>query len=100
MEENNSNKHNENQITNIPTVDYLIKNYAKSSNSEDQKASRIFLDFETREKLQRLRSELLHIKSGQVSQAVLDQTIGAARKVKYNSYENWAAVMLQYLLKK
>lgn len=88
------------QVLAIPTVDYLIKSYAKSSNADDQKAARTFLDFESHEKLKRLRHELLYIKNSQVNPAVLDQVVGISRKSRYSSYENWAAIVLQLLLKK
>ena len=88
------------QISAIPTVDYLIKSYARNSTSDDQKAARAFLDFESHEKLQRLRNELIHIKNSQVNHALLDQIVGGSRKSRYQSYENWAGIVLQLLLKK
>ena len=99
-QENSTNPQNQTLIAFIPTIDYLIKNYAKSSSSDDQKAARVFLDFESREKLQRLRNELVHVKNGQVNPSVLDQVIGLSRKSRYQSYENWASIVLQLLVKK
>lgn len=84
----------------IPTIDYMIKTYAGDSHSNEKKVVRVFLDFETREKLRQLRNELVLVKDGKVSTQLLDQIVGRIRKNRYQSYQEWAGLVLKLLAKK
>lgn len=66
----------------------------------DQKAVVAFKEFESREKLGRLRNELMWVKNDYVSDKVCGEIIGHRRRGKYQSYSKWASIMLQLLAKK
>ncbi len=81
----------------IPTVESFEKLYGRSLEGNDQKALRVFMDYETIEKRKRLLTELLWIKKGWVSEKVLDQFVGKRRKSRYTSYQHWAELMLKWM---
>lgn len=84
----------------ISTVAFYQKRYACSCENNDEKATRLFREYESREKLVRLRNEISWIKEGWVADSVCDETVGMTRKAKYGDYENWAKLMLQLLARK
>jgi len=81
----------------LPTLEYFQKMYAKSMDGADQKAVKVFKDYESHEKTRRLQSELMWIKDGKVSDAACNRIIGKKRKSKYTSYQRWAELMLLWL---
>ena len=86
--------------TYTPTIEYYHKTYAISCGGDDQRAVRIFRDYESHEKLRRLQMELQLVKDGKVSGRVCDRLIGKKRKGRYNSYERWGQLMLLWLTSK
>ncbi len=82
----------------IPTVEYYHKTYAVSCGGEDQRALRIFRDFEPKEKLRRLQFELQQIRDKKAHPRACEVIIGKKRKARYESYERWAQLMLLWLL--
>ena len=89
-----------NYVVAIPTIEYFIKSYARGSSQDDQKAVRVFVEYESREKLTRLRNELSLVKKGQVSPGVCDRIIGPARKARFTTHEAWAGAVTMWSLKK
>lgn len=87
-------------ITAVPTLDYWFKTYAKSCDGNDQKAIKIFREFESLEKYRRLQSEVLSIKEGKVSKKVLARILTKKREQQYQGYENWAARVLIWMAEK
>lgn len=84
----------------IPTLDYFQKNYGRSMEGNDQKAVRVFRDYEPAEKVRRLQHELQQIKDEIVADAVMDGVVGKKRKQKYKTYAGWASLMLMWLAAK
>lgn len=84
----------------IPTWAYYERTYGKSLEGNDQKAVRVFREYESPEKLRRFEQELLWIKNGLVAEEICDAQIGRKRKAKWGTYENWGAKMLLWLATK
>lgn len=78
----------------LPTLHYWQKTYGTSLGGQDQKAVRVFRDYESQEKTRRLQAELMSIKDGKVTDQILDVVVGKKRKIKYAGYDKWAALML------
>lgn len=81
----------------IPVIKDYESKYAKSMEGNDLKALRTFRDYESSEKVRRLQQELQWIKGDMVAEDVLDEVIGKKRKSKWQSYSQWASMMLQWL---
>ena len=84
----------------IPTIDYFQKNYGRSLEGNDQKAVRVFRDYEPKEKLRRFQHELQQIKDKRVSENVLHAVVGKKRMHKYQGYDRWASLMLMWIVSK
>jgi hypothetical protein len=84
-------------ITSVPTLRYYQKRYAGTLSDNDQKAVRLFKEYENLEMVRRLQSELLWVANGQVYEQALDSNIGKKRKGRYKTYAEWAKLMLQWL---
>lgn len=87
----------EKYLRHMPTLHYWHKTYGVSLGGQDQKAARVFRDYESQEKVRRLQTELMSIKDGRVADEILDVVLGKKRKSKYGGYEKWAALMLLWL---
>ncbi len=87
----------EGTITAVPTLRYYQKRYALSCANNDQKAIRMFKEYESVENVRRLQSELMWVSGGQVYSPVLDTILGKTRKVKHNGYNHWGKIMLVWL---
>lgn len=83
----------------IPSLEYYFRMYASGMEGNDEKACRVFKEFEPKEKVRRLQNELSWIKNSQVSLEVLERIVGKKRFLKYETYESWAAIMLLWLSK-
>lgn len=78
-------------------IRYWVVNYG-SAGLPDQRALSDFLECETNEVIHSFRNELVGLAQSKKSDdAALDALIGQKRKVLYNSYEEWAKVMLLWL---
>lgn len=92
--------HHDAEVWSVPTIDYYRKTYANAMGGDDQKAVKVFRDYESQEKFRRLQSELMQVKNSKVRQKVLDRSVGKKRSSKYGSYEKWAGLMLLWLISK
>ncbi|OVE80043.1 hypothetical protein BVY02_01600 [bacterium J17] len=81
----------------LPTIKYYEKLYGISLGQNDQKAVTVFADYEPKEKLRRLQTELLWVKEGRATEAACDTVIGKKRKHRYRTYEQWARLMLLWI---
>lgn len=86
------------QIVLLPAIEYYQKSYAKSLDNNDQKAVRLFREFESHEKLRRLQQELMWLRDGKVKESTCDRVLGKKRKGKYESYAAWGRLMLLWLV--
>lgn len=84
----------------IPTISYYLKSYAQSFEGNEDKALRVFKDYESKEKQRRLQAELHLIKNGKVAQTTLDAIVGKKRFHRHEGYDKWAHFMLMRLLSK
>lgn len=85
--------------TNFPIyqrVTYWIQNYGQSG-IPDQRAVETFMDCETTEAVNLLRFELQLLAEGKFKEEVIAKIVGMNRKVKYNSYTEWAKLMLLWM---
>ena len=74
--------------------------YARSCDGNDQKATRLFKEYEAREALERLRGELLAIKNDALHENVIIRWVGKKRIAKHGSAKDWARLMMIWLAKK
>ena len=81
----------------LPTLQFYQKTYANSCGNNDAKAVKLFKEYESRDKVQRLRQELFAISKGRAAEPVCNRIIGLTRKGKYNGYEKWALNVLGIL---
>lgn len=84
-------------VVGIPTIAYYLKSYGKSLESNEKKAVGIFREYESKEKIRRLQTELNMIRMGKVSDQVCERTLGKKRQAKHNGFDRWAVAMLQWL---
>ena len=70
-------------ISFLPTIKYYEKLYGISLGQNDQKAVSVFADYEPKEKLRRLQTELLWVKEGRATEAACDTIIGKKRKHRH-----------------
>lgn len=75
---------------------YWVRNYG-SAGIPDQRAIETFIDCETDEMIAATRSELTAVTSGKFTEAIMDQCIGASRRLKYGTYIEWAKMMLLWI---
>ncbi|RIL08962.1 MAG: hypothetical protein DCC75_07620 [Proteobacteria bacterium] len=77
-------------------VVYWVKNYG-SSGAGDQRAVQDFMECETVEIVSSLKLELANIVQGNFDQENLDKLIGAKRRLRHDSYQEWAKLMLLWI---
>lgn len=65
---------------------------------EDKKALENFVICETSEVQRPLQAQLYTISQGQYEEEVLAKVVGKKRLAKYGTYDNWAKLMLMWLL--
>jgi hypothetical protein len=78
----------------LTSLDYFEKTYGSTFKSDEKRALQVFKDFESKERLMRLQRDLIAVKDNKVSEAICDQVIGKSRIAKFQSYSNWAKIML------
>ena len=78
----------------IPTVKYSQRTYANSLGNNDKKAVDIFREYEPKDKIRRLKTELTAMAQERVSPQLAQTTVGPKRKGKFGSYSKWAKVVL------
>ena len=95
--ESEEEKKEEPKIGALPTFVTYEKKYANSCAKNDQKATKIFKEYESAELVRRLRGEMMAVAQGKVIEAACDRLIGKNRKIKFGSYEKWGRMMLAQL---
>ncbi len=80
----------------FPALRAFIQGYARSD-VPDQRAIQDFLECETGEVVRPLQAELQLVMAGRFDKEIFDKAIGVKRRAKYESYENWAKLMLQWI---
>ena len=83
----------------LPTIDYFEKKYGRSMQN-DQKAVKVFRDYESVEKLRRLQNELVYVKEQRVGERTCHFIIGPKRSAKHGGYSHWAQLMLLWIAQK
>lgn len=78
-------------------VHYWVQNYGLSG-IPDQKAVENFIECETREQLNLLRFELEMMSQGNYREENLDLIVGVKRKLRHESYDAWAKLMLLWIV--
>ena len=78
-------------------IKYWVDNYG-SAGISDQKAVEVFIDCETTESIKMLQAELLSIARGNFEQDSLDKLVKAKRRVNHNTYQEWAKLMLLWIV--
>ena len=84
-------------ITAIPMITYYQKTYALSLSNNDQKAIKVFKQYESTEKVRQLQAELRWVANGQVYVPALDGILTKKRKGRYKGYSKWAKLMTIWL---
>lgn len=88
---------NKKKVSHLPNIEHLIKAYANHADGNDHKAIENFQRFETTERMARLKSELMWIRDGIVTDETCNRLLGAVRKVKFESPENWAKMIMIWI---
>lgn len=78
----------------LPNLEYFEKTYGANFKTDEKRALQTFKDFESKERLMRLQRDLIAVKDNKVSEKVCDQIIGKEKIARYQSYSNWAKIML------
>lgn len=76
----------------------FIKVYGAVGN--DQRAIQDYLECESNEAIAALRAEFVGVAQGSHPIEFLDKSLGAARKIKYGSHEQWAKNVLLWMAEK
>ena len=79
----------------VPTLDYFEKTYGRSLQN-DQKAIRVFRDYESAERIRRLQNELVYVKDNRVPSKMLHNVLGRKREETFGGYSKWASLMLMW----
>lgn len=77
-------------------VQYWVQNYGVAG-IPDQKAVENYIECETREQVNMLRFELELMAQGNYKQETLDQLVGVKRRLRHESYDAWAKLMLLWI---
>lgn len=75
---------------------YFIDTYGKSG-IPDQRAVQDFMDCETAESVNSLRGELIGMTNQKYKEEIMDVLLTQKRKALFESYDNWARLMLQWI---
>ena len=78
------------------TITYFIRNYGMSGNP-DQRNIGDFMECETTEAVKSLQNELIGVSHGNFAADSMDRIVGLPRKQRFNSYEEWAKLMLMWI---
>lgn len=81
----------------LPTLQFYQKTYASSCGNNDVKAAKLFREYESRDKIQRLKLELYAVSKNRAAEAVCNRIIGPVRRNKHKGYDNWAFMVLNTL---
>ena len=84
-------------VTNFPSLQFFMKNYAKALPGSDGKAIQLFNYYESLEKKRSLQRELFQIRNGAGSIYALEKILGPKRKSALGNYEAWALKLLVML---
>ncbi len=83
----------------LPAIQDFQRRYAASTGN-DQKAVRLYREYEPKDRSNRVRNELMAIKKGRVPEKICDNIVGKKRSGKYGSYKHWAELMLLWFVSK
>lgn len=81
-------------VKGIPNLDFYRKTYAKSCGENDDKAARVFREFENQDRVRKVKGELIAISQSKVSPILCEKILGRSRPVKLGSWEKWALMMI------
>jgi len=81
-------------VKGIPNLDFYRKTYARSCGENDEKAVKIFKEFENTDRVRRVRTELVAVSLGKVSPELCEKILGKNRIVKHESWTRWATMMI------
>ena len=79
-----------------PKLREWARNYGRPDVS-DQRGVQDFIDCETTETIKSLQSELVSLAEGNFDEKLMDDILGARRRIKYTNYTDWARLMLQWI---
>lgn len=85
------------QVVALPALNAYLRTYAKSCGNNDQKAVKIFKEYESAEKVRRLKGELMAIQAGKVSDEVCIRILGKNRQAKLGTFPKWATMVIAAL---
>jgi hypothetical protein len=78
-------------------ISYWMQSYG-SVGVADQKAVETFVECETAESVKILQSELQSVLRGNYTVDGMDKLVKAKRRILHNSYEEWAKLMLLWIV--
>lgn len=78
-----------------PKIKYWLEHYAL--NSPDNRAVGDFIECESNEVFSSFRNEIIGISRGSYQPDTLDQLLGRTRAMRYESYDEWAKMVLIWI---
>ena len=84
----------------LPVIRYYMRRYGDSCSDDDKKAVDLFRQYESHEKLNRLRAELSALKKNKVHPSIIRPVFSGRRLARFSSHTRWAEVMLILLAQK
>lgn len=80
----------------FPKIAYWVQHYGGAEIS-DQRSVQDFMECEPREAVASLKNDLVLLSQGVPDESALDPIIGLKRKLRHNSYQEWAKMMLLWM---
>ena len=80
----------------LPALGSYQKTYATSLGNNDGKAIKLFKEFESQDKIRRLKAELIAISQGRVTDELCVRILGPARRSRFGSFSAWAKYALGF----
>ena len=77
-------------------VKFWVDNYGRGDLPDDR-AVHVYMECETKEEVRSLQAELIAMAEGRYEDKTLDNLIGYKRRVKFESYQAWAKLMMQWI---
>ncbi len=81
----------------IPNLDFYQKTYGRSCGNNDDKAGRVFKEYENADRIKRVKAELIAMSQGKVSPVLCERILGKTRYVKFGSWEKWAIMLINVI---
>ena len=84
-------------VKGLPNLDFYQKTYGKSCGNNDDRAGRVFKEYENNDRIKRVKAELIAISQSKVSPELCERIMGKTRKAKFGTWEKWAIMLINVI---